>query len=58
MLLAMLCLLLTDEVLEARAELDRRGSGADHAEADAALANGLELLAQRIDGIAKRLEKA
>jgi len=58
MLLAMLCLLLADEVTEARAEVDRHNRGDDHEAADAALANGLDLLAQRIDGIANRLEKA
>lgn len=58
LLLTMLCLLLADELNEARGAAAGRQSGAAPEFDAAALARGLDALSERIEAIADRLEKA
>lgn len=65
-LLAMIGLVMADELAEAKAEADRLKGGAPtpapssrpDADLDNALASSIDALASRIDGIADRLEKS
>ncbi|TAN64384.1 MAG: cell division protein ZapA [Magnetospirillum sp.] len=58
-LLVMVGLLLADELTEAREQLSKLGQEvAAAAEGDIRLAGAIESLAQRIEGIATRLERA
>lgn len=62
LLLTMLCLLLADELNEARGAAAGQGAGEGAGAAPeldaAALARGLDALSERIEAIADRLEKA
>lgn len=58
-LLVMVGLMLADELAEAKAELGRVGEEVTAAmDGDACLAEGIESLAARIEGIAERLERS
>jgi cell division protein ZapA len=58
-LLAMVGLMLADELDEARSQLRQAGSDLDTAaQGDEALAKGIESLAERIETIAERLERS
>ncbi|MEW5727314.1 MAG: cell division protein ZapA [Pseudomonadota bacterium] len=58
-LLVMVALMLADELAEAKADLGRVGDEVSAAvDGDARLAEGIEALAARIEGIAERLERS
>lgn len=58
-LLVMVCLLLADQLNEHHSVIEQaRAIAADRIAFDKALAAGIETLAQRLDGIAERLENS
>lgn len=58
-LMVMVALMLADELAEAKADLSRVGEEVNAAiDGDGRLADGIEALAARIEGIAERLERS